>query len=169
MRFGEAFIHRPILAITVVVALFSFGLRSLGMLPITEYPPTKTSQITITTQYFGATPKTVNAFITAPLEKAVGQVPGINYMTAVSEDGVSVITLYMRMGADPNAALSQAQIKVNSVMNQLPSGVMQPVVVQMPGSGAYLMYLTFSGQGFSQQQGYLPDDCNRRESYPPHK
>ncbi len=152
MRFGEAFIHRPILAITVVVALFSFGLRSLGMLPITEYPPTKTSQITITTQYFGATPKTVNAFITAPLEKAVGQVPGINYMTAVSEDGVSVITLYMRMGADPNAALSQAQIKVNSVMNQLPSGVMQPVVVQMPGSGAYLMYLTFSGQGFSQQQ-----------------
>ena len=152
MRLGEAFIHRPILAITVVLALFFFGLRSLGMLPVTEYPPIKTSQITITTHYFGATPKTVNAFITAPLEKAVGQVPGINYMTAVSENDVSIITLYMRMGMDPDAALSQAQIKVNSVMNQLPKGVMQPEVVEMPGSGAYLMYLTFSGHGFDQQQ-----------------
>ena len=152
MRLGEAFIHRPILAVTVVLALFFFGLRSLGMLPITEYPPTKTSLITITTHYFGATPNTVNAFITAPLEKAVGQIPGINYMTAVSEDGISIITLYMRMGMDPNAALSQTQIKVNSVMNQLPKGVMQPIVVEMPGSGAYLMYLTFSGKGFNQQQ-----------------
>ncbi len=152
MRLGEAFIHRPILAVTVVLALFFFGLRSLGMLPVTEYPPTKTSLITITTHYFGATPKTVNAFITAPLEKAVGQIPGINYMTAVSEDGISIITLYMRMGLDPNAALSQTQIKVNSVMNQLPKGVMQPIVVEMPGSGAYLMYLTFSGKGFNQQQ-----------------
>ncbi len=152
MRFAEAFIHRPILAITAVLAMFFFGLRSLGMLPVTEFPPTKTSQISITTHYFGAAPATVNAFITAPLEKAVGQVPGINYMTAVSESGVSIITLYMRMGASPTAALAQTQIKVNSVMNQLPHGVMQPVVVEMPGSGAYLMYLTFSGKGFDQQQ-----------------
>lgn len=152
MRVVETFIHRPILAVAVVLALFLFGLRSLGMLPITEYPPTKNSLITITTHYFGATPKTVNAFITAPLEKAVGQVPGINYMTAVSEDGVSIITLYMRMGMDPNAALSQTQIKVNGVLNQLPKGVMQPIVVEMPGSGAYLMYLTFSGSAFDQQQ-----------------
>ena len=152
MRLGEAFIHRPILAVTIVLALFFFGLRSLGMLAVTEYPPTKTSLITVTTHYFGATPKTVNAFITAPLEKAVGQIPGINYMTAVSEDGVSIITLYMRMGMNPNAALSQTQIKVNSVMNQLPKGVMQPIVVEMPGSGAYLMYLTFSGKDFDQQQ-----------------
>jgi multidrug efflux pump len=152
MRFAEAFIHRPVLAVTVVLALFFFGLRSLAMLPITEYPPTKTSLITITTHYFGATPKTVNAFITAPLEKAVGQIPGINYMTAMSEDGISIITLYMRMGMNPNTALSQTQIKVNSVLNQLPKGVMQPIVVEMPGSGAYLMYLTFSGKDFNQQQ-----------------
>lgn len=152
MRFAEAFIHRPVLAVTVVLALFFFGLRSLAMLPITEYPPTKTSLITITTHYFGATPKTVNAFITAPLEKAVGQIPGINYMTAMSEDGISIITLYMRMGMNPNTALSQTQIKVNSVLNQLPKGVMQPIVVEMPGSGAYLMYLTFAGKDFNQQQ-----------------
>ncbi|MBU2753269.1 efflux RND transporter permease subunit [Acidithiobacillus sp. CV18-2] len=152
MRFLSAFIHRPVLAVTLMAALFLLGLRSLGMMPITEFPPTKSGLITITTHYFGATPKTVNAFTTAPLEKAVAQVPGINYMTAVSENGISIITLYMQMGVNPNAALSQAQIKVNSVLNQLPKGVMQPVVVEMPGSGAYLMYLTFSGKGLNQQQ-----------------
>ncbi|MEL5848223.1 MAG: efflux RND transporter permease subunit [Candidatus Igneacidithiobacillus chanchocoensis] len=152
MRFLTAFIHRPVLAVTLFAALFLLGLRSLGMLPVTEFPPAKSGLITITTHYFGATPKTVNAFITAPLEKAVAQVPGINYMTAVSENGVSIITLYLRLGVSPNAALSQAQIKVNSVLNQLPKGVLQPIVVEMPGSGAYMMYLTFSGKGFNQQQ-----------------
>ncbi len=152
MHFTEPFIRRPVLAVTLALALFFFGLRSLGMLPITEFPPTKSSIITVTTHYFGATPKTVNAFITAPLEKAVDQVPGINYMTAISEDGVSIITLYMRMGVNPNAALSQTQSKVNTVLNQLPKGVLQPIVLEMPGSGAYLMYLSFHGKGFNQQQ-----------------
>ncbi|MEY2342939.1 efflux RND transporter permease subunit [Acidithiobacillus sp. IBUN Pt1247-S3] len=152
MKITESFIRRPVLAITLTLALFFFGLRSLGMLPITEYPPTNSSMVTVTTHDFGATPKTVNAFITAPLEKAVGQVPGINYMTAVSEDGLSILTLYMRMGENPNAALAQVQSKVNTVLNQLPPGIMQPVVQEMPGSGAYLMYLSFHGKGFNQQQ-----------------
>ncbi len=152
MHFTEPFIRRPVLAISLALVLFFFGLRSLGMLPITEYPPTDSSMLTVTTHYFGATPKTVNAFITAPLEKAVGQAPGINYMTGVSEDGVSIITLYMRMGENPNAALSQVQSKVNTVLNQLPKGVMQPIVQEMSGSGAYLMMLTYHGKGFNQQQ-----------------
>ena len=67
MRFLSAFIHRPVLAVTLMAALFLLGLRSLGMLPVTEFPPVKSGLITITTHYFGATPKTVNAFITAPL------------------------------------------------------------------------------------------------------
>lgn len=152
MHFTEPFIRRPILAISLSLVLFFFGLRSLGLMPITEYPPTDSSMITVTTHYFGATPKTVNAFITAPLEKAVGQAPGINYMTAVSEDGISILTLYMRMGENPNAALSQVQSKVNTVLNQLPKGVMQPVVQEMSGSGAYLMLLSYHGKGFNQQQ-----------------
>lgn len=152
MSFTEPFIRRPILAISLSLVLFFFGLRSLGLMPITEYPPAKSSLITVTTHYFGATPKTVNAFITAPLEKAVGQVPGINYMTAISEDGVSILTLYMRLGDSPTAALSQVQSKVNTVLNQLPKGVMQPVVQEMPGSGAYLMLISYHGRGFNQQQ-----------------
>jgi multidrug efflux pump len=152
MHFTEPFIRRPVLAISLSLVLFFFGLRSLGLMPITEYPPTSNTIITVTTHYFGATPKTVGAFITAPLEKAVGQAPGINYMTATSEDGLSIITLYMRMGEDPNAALAQVQAKVNSVINQLPKGVMLPVIQEMSGSGANLMYLTFTGKAYNQQQ-----------------
>ena len=61
MHFTEPFIRRPILAISLSLVLFFFGLRSLGLMPITEYPPTNSSMITVTTHYFGATPKTVNA------------------------------------------------------------------------------------------------------------
>ncbi len=152
MSITTQFIRRPVMAISLSLALLLFGIRSLSTMPITEYPPTVNTMVTIATHYFGASPKTVGAFITAPLEKAVGQAPGINYMSAVSEEGLSLITVYMRMGQDPNAALAQIQAKVNSVLNQLPQGVMQPVVQEMSGSGAYLMYLSFVGKDYNQQQ-----------------
>jgi multidrug efflux pump len=140
------------MAVALSLGLLLFGVLSFSRMPITEYPPTINTIVTISTNYFGASPKTVGAFITAPLEKAVGQAPGINYMSAVSEEGLSLITIYMRMGQDPNAALAQVQTKVNSVLNQLPQGVMQPVVQEISGSGADLMYLSFVGKQYNQQQ-----------------
>lgn len=152
MNLTALFIRRPILSISLSLAILLFGLKSIGSMPITEYPPTVNTTVVVTTHYFGASPKTVTAFVTAPLEKAIGQAPGINYMTAISEEGVSIITVYMQMGQNPNAALSQIQTKVNSVLNQLPAGVMLPVVQEISGSGADLMYLSFSGKNYSQQQ-----------------
>jgi multidrug efflux pump len=146
------FIKRPILAISLSLAILLFGLKAIGSMPITEYPPTVNTTVIITTHYFGASPKTVTAFVTAPLEKAIGQAPGINYMTAVSEEGLSIVTVYMQMGQSPNGALSQIQTKVNSVLNQLPAGVMLPIVQEISGSGADLMYLNFSGKAYNQQQ-----------------
>lgn len=152
MSVTSVFIKRPILAISLSLAILLFGLKAIGSMPITEYPPTVNTTVIITTHDFGASPKTVTAFVTAPLEKAIGQAPGINYMTAVSEEGLSIVTVYMQMGQSPNGALSQIQTKVNSVLNQLPAGVLLPIVQEISGSGADLMYLNFSGKAYNQQQ-----------------
>jgi len=152
VNFTSLFIRRPILAISLSLAILMFGIKSLVSMPITEYPPTVNTTVVITTHYFGASPKTVTAFVTAPMEKAIGQAPGINYMTAISEEGLSIVTVYMQMGQNPNAALTQVQTKVNSVLNQLPKGVMLPIVQEISGSGADLMYLNFSGKNYTQQQ-----------------
>lgn len=152
MNLTTLFIKRPILSISLSLAILLFGLRSIGSMPITEYPPTVNTTVIIATHYFGASPKTVTAFVTAPLEKAIGQAPGINYMTAVSEEGLSIVTVYMQMGQNPNSAISQIQTKVNSVLNQLPAGVLLPIVQEISGSGADLMYLNFSGNNYNQQQ-----------------
>ena len=152
MNWTEIFIRRPVLSISLSLAILFFGIKALTGLAITEYPRTVNTQVVITTNYFGADPQTVSAFVTAPLEKAIGQAPGINYMTAISEEGLSLITVYMQMGQDPNGALTQIQSKVNSVFNQLPVGVQTPILQELSGSGAYLMYLNFSGKDYTQQQ-----------------
>lgn len=152
MNLTTVFIKRPILATSLSLAILLFGLKSISSMPITEYPPTVNITVVITTHYFGASPKTVTAFVTAPLEKAIGQAPGINYMTAISEEGLSIVTVYMQMGQNPDSALSQIQTKVNSVLNQFPTAVKLPIVQEISGSGADLMYLNFSGKNYNQQQ-----------------
>jgi multidrug efflux pump len=152
MNWTESFIRRPVLSISLSLAILFFGIKALTGLAITEYPRTVNTQVVITTNYFGADPQTVSAFVTAPLEKAIGQAPGINYMTAISEEGLSLITVYMQMGQDPNGALTQIQSKVNSVLNQLPAGSQTPTLQELSGSGAYLMYLNYSGKDYTQQQ-----------------
>ncbi|MGC9270728.1 efflux RND transporter permease subunit [Acidiphilium sp.] len=152
MNLTTLFIRRPVLAISLSLAILLFGIKAIGSMPITEYPPTINTTVDITTHYFGASPKTVTAFVTAPLEKAIGQAPGINYMTADSEEGLSIIQVYMKMGQNPDAALSQIQTKVNSVLNQLPVGVLIPIVQEISGSGADLIYLNYSGKAYNQQQ-----------------
>ena len=152
MNWTEIFIRRPVLSISLSLAILFFGIKALAGLAITEYPRTVNTQVVVTTNYFGADPQTVSAFVTAPLEKAIGQAPGINYMTAISEEGRSLITVYMQMGRDPNGALTQIQTKVNSVLNQLPAGSQIPTLQELSGSGAYLMYLNYSGKDYTQQQ-----------------
>ena len=64
----------------------------------------------------------VAGFITTPLENAIAQANGIDYMTSTSQSGVSTITANLRLNYDPDKALTEINTKVNSVLNQLPPG-----------------------------------------------
>ena len=57
------------------------GLRAIGSLPILQYPRTENAIVTVTTTYYGADPDVIAGFITTPLENAIAQANGIDYMT----------------------------------------------------------------------------------------
>ena len=67
-------------------------------------------------------------FITQPLEAAIAQAQGIEYLSSSSTTGSSVITATLRLNYDSNRALTEISAKVNSVRNQLPPQSQQPVV-----------------------------------------
>ncbi|MGH8283092.1 MAG: efflux RND transporter permease subunit [Gammaproteobacteria bacterium] len=152
MKFTDIFIRRPVLASAISLVILLLGLRAWMGMTVREYPTVITTVVTVSTAYPGASPETVKAFITSPLQQVIASAPGIDYMTGTSAEGVSTITVYMRLNYDPNAAISQIMSKVDQVKNQLPPQSQQPVINETVGGTTALMYLSFSGKSVSQQQ-----------------
>jgi multidrug efflux pump len=144
MRFTDLFIRRPVLATVVSLLILVLGLRSMGVLPIREYPETQNAVVTVSTLYFGADPELVSGFITTPLENSIAQANGIDYLTSSSTQGLSTIQAYLRLNYDSNKALTEINTKVNAVLNQLPRESQQPVITVAIGETIDSMYIGFN-------------------------
>ena len=147
--FTDIFIRRPVLATVVSLMILVFGLRSAMSLPVREYPRTENAVVTVNTTYYGADPDVVAGFITTPLETAIAQTNGIDYMTSSSQSGTSTISVYLRLNYDSDKALTEISTKVNSVLNELPSGTQQPVLTLQIGQNVDSMYICFYSDGAS--------------------
>ncbi len=124
----ELFIRRPVLSIVVSVLILLCGLRGLISLPVQHFPKTVSAEIQIQTTYYGADPDTIAGFITTPIENAVSQADGIDYLISTSQTSTSTVTLYLRLNQDPNAAMAQVLSYVNSISPQLPAGTQTPAI-----------------------------------------
>ena len=143
MNFTDIFIKRPVLATVVSLLIVVLGLRSLFSLPVNQYPKTQNAVVTISTTYYGADAATVAGFITQPLEAAIAQAQGIDYLSSSSNSGVSTITATLQLNYDSNRALTEITTQVNSVRNQLPAQAQQPVLSVQMGQTTDAMYMGF--------------------------
>ena len=143
MNFTDIFIRRPVLAIVISLLILVLGLRSVGSLPVNQFPHTENAVVTISTVYYGADAATVAGFITQPLESAIAQAQGIDYLSSSSTTGSSTITATLRLNYDSNRALTEINTQVNSVRNQLPPQAQQPVLSVQVGQTVDAMYLGF--------------------------
>ena len=143
MKFTDLFIRRPVLAGVISLLIVVLGLRSLFSLPVNQYPKTQNSVVTISTTYYGADAATVAGFITQPLEGAIAQAQGIDYLSSSSAAGVSTITATLRLNYDANRALTEINTQVNSVKNQLPAQAQAPVLTVATGQTTDAMYMGF--------------------------
>jgi multidrug efflux pump len=152
MSFTDLFIRRPVLATVVNLMILALGLRAMGSLPVLQYPRTQNAVVTVTTTYYGADPDVIAGFITTPLENAIAQANGIDYMNSNSASGASTITINLRLNYDADKALTEINTKVNSVLNQLPSGSQQPVLTVQIGQTVDAMYLGFDSEVLARNQ-----------------
>ncbi|MEI6204204.1 MAG: efflux RND transporter permease subunit, partial [Enhydrobacter sp.] len=151
-NFTDIFVRRPVLATVVSLMILVLGLRAVFSLPVLQYPRTENAIVTVTTTYYGADPDVVAGFITTPLELAIAQANGIDYMTSTSISGVSTITVNLRLNYDSSKALVEIQTKVSSVLNQLPNGSQQPILTVKVGQTIDAMYIGFSSDVLASNQ-----------------
>ena len=82
MNFTDIFVGRPVLATVISLLILLVGLRAVGLLELREYPETKSAMIMITTAYPGADADLVQSFITTPLQRAISEAEGIDYLVS---------------------------------------------------------------------------------------
>jgi multidrug efflux pump len=143
MKFTDLFVERPVLSAVLSLLILVLGLRAIFQLPISQYPQTENATVTVSTTYYGADANTIAGFITQPLEQAIAQAQGIDYLSSSSSTGSSVITATLRLNYDSNRALTEISTKVNSVRNQLPPQAQQPVLTVQIGQTTDTMYIGY--------------------------
>ncbi len=141
MKFTDVFVERPVLASVISLLILVAGLRAIIALEVRQYPETENTVVTISTAYPGASSELVKGFITTPLQQAIAEADGIDYLSSNSRQGLSTIEAHMRLNYDPNAAVAQIQAKVASQRNVLPQNAEDPVITSQTGESTALMYL----------------------------
>lgn len=152
MKFTDLFIKRPVLSIVVSLLIFLFGINSIYKMQIRQYPRMDNTVITVMTSYPGADAELIAGFITTPLENAVASAEGIDYMTSSSAQGLSTITLNIKLNFDPQIAFTDVMSKVQQTLNQLPRESQQPVILKKSDSSTALMYISLDSKDMTPQQ-----------------
>lgn len=152
MKFTDIFIRKPVLAMVVSLFILLFGLRAYSELNVRQYPEMRNAVVNVSTTYFGADADLIQGFITTPLEREIASAEGIDYMTSTSSAGVSSISAYIRLGTDPNEALTQIAAKVNKMRGQLPPESEDPVIDLQQGQQIAAMYVSFASDTLDNSQ-----------------
>src|SRR5436853_6068364 len=153
MKITDLFIRRPVLALVVNLCIRIAGLQSIRSLSVRQYPRSDMAIVTVTTAYIGANADLVRGFITAPLERVIAGADGIDFIESSSAQGVSTITVHLKLNYDTNAALTQIQSKVAQVRNQLPPEAEAPIIdLQTADNQFAAIYLGFSSNDLDPNQ-----------------
>jgi len=153
VKFTDLFVRRPVLAIVVNLVILIAGLQAIRSLSVRQYPRSDIAVVQVSTVYVGANADLVRGFITTPLERVIASADGIDYMESSSAQGLSTITVHLKLNYDTNAALTQIQAKVAQVRNDLPPEAEAPVIdLQTADTQFAAMYLGFSSANLDQNQ-----------------
>ena len=151
MRFTDLFIQRPVLAIVLSALLLSAGLASLSRITLREFPELERSVIDVRAVYPGANSRTIQGFVTTPLQVNIAGARGVEYITSTSNPGIASIEVHVRLGENTADVLSEVLAKINEARAQLPEDVLPPLVSTTRGGDA-MMYLAFVSEQMSPYQ-----------------
>ena len=128
MNLSRPFILRPVATTLLMLALLLSGLFAYRLLPVAALPQVDYPIIQVLTLYPGASPTVTTSAVTAPLERRLGQIPGLNQMSSTSSGGASVITLQFALEVDLGVAEQEVQAAINAASSFLPNDLPMPPV-----------------------------------------
>src|SRR5918994_406094 len=163
----EFFIRRPIFATVCALLIVLAGAVAIPTLPVAQFPALAPPQITVFSNYIGASAQVVESAVTIPLEQQINGAEGLKYLTSSSgNDGTSQIIATFELGRDPDLAAVDIQNRVNIAMGRLPSEVKQTGVTVLKSASNFVFGAAVYAEGGRYDTAFLSNylDINVRDS-----
>jgi multidrug efflux pump len=128
MNLSGLFILRPVATSLLMAAILLAGVVAYTQLPVSALPQVDYPIIQVLTFYPGASPHVMATTVTAPLERQLGQMPGLMQMTSTSSGGSSIIVLQFDLNLGLDVAEVQVQAAINAAQSFLPANLPVPPV-----------------------------------------
>ncbi|MGD0864575.1 MAG: efflux RND transporter permease subunit, partial [Rhizomicrobium sp.] len=146
MNPSQPFILRPVATSLLMIAIMLVGFVGYGYLPLSALPEVDYPTIQIQTFLPGASPDVMATSVTAPLERQLGEMPGLKEMTSISSGGASVVTLQFDLSISPDIAEQEVQASINAAQSLLPQTLpAPPVYAKVNPADAPVLTLAISG------------------------
>src|SRR5262245_29476410 len=138
MNPSRSFILRPVATSLLMSGVLLAGVVAFRQLPVSALPEVDYPTIQIATTYPGASPDVMASSVTAPLERQLGQMPGLQEMTSTSSTGLSLITLQFDLELSIDVAQQQVQQSINGAGTVLPADLPRPRIYSkvIPGDAS---------------------------------
>src|SRR5262245_54353066 len=155
MNICEPDILRPIGTTLLAIGLLLVGAVAYRFLPVASMPTVEFPTIGVSVSRPGTDPETMAATVAAPLERRLGEIPGLLEMTSRSSLGTSRITLQFDLNRGIDGAARDVQAAINAALTDLPSDLpSRPSFRKSNPSAAPIMILALTSSTRPASQLY---------------
>lgn len=143
----KVFIDKPVIATVVSIMLVILGAVGLMDLPIQQFPDIAPPVVQVSANYPGANAETMVRAVAPPLEEAINGVENMTYMSSTSSnDGTLTISVYFKLGTDPDQAAVNVQNRVSSATGLLPLEVVQAGITTQKVQNSLIMAINLMSE-----------------------
>lgn len=155
------FIQRPVLAISISIAIVFLGILAINTRPISQFPEIAPPRVNIFIAYPGASAQVLVESTLIPLERAINGVQGMQYITSdATSAGEATVQIIFEPGTDPNAAVVNVKTRVDAILNNLPPLVQREGIIITPIQPSMLMYVNVFSTDKNADEKFLYNYAN---------
>ncbi|MCG6957024.1 MAG: efflux RND transporter permease subunit [Gemmatimonadetes bacterium] len=154
--------RRPVAVWMLFLAVVLLGVIAYLRLPIDLLPDVSYPRLVIYTSYPNVAPAEVERLITTQIEAQAATVPGVERITSVSREGVSLVTVRFGWGTDMDFAMLNTREKMDNVRESLPQSATRPAILRVDPQSDPIMVLSVSGGSDLWQTKELAETVFRR-------
>lgn len=145
------FVRRPVLALVFGMLILVAGLAGLIGAEIRELPDVDSPVITVSTDFTGASPETIDRELTSLIEGAAARVSGVKSISSRSSFGRSRVTIEFDDSTDLDTAASDLRDAISRVSRDMPEGVEDPRIVKADSDAQPVIRLAVTSDRMSVQ------------------